>query len=187
MRGLLERPHPHVAIATTHSGAANGGQTAGKGGQVAGPLRGGPDGRGRSFGGGPRPDERVRGERVALRLARLDRKLLDGVAGVDSATQRAVAIWLARRACAVVGLADLDWVKTALAALERGKSLQINPRRNQSRNDQQENALLTLWSAAEDPLSSALESLWYAIVTFGIEDRSLLSDVREAFPELVET
>jgi hypothetical protein len=159
--------------------------------------------------GGPLPDERVRGERVARRLAKLDRKLLDGIAALDPATQRAVAIWAARRACAVAGLTDLDWVKPALAAFEGGESLpfdlgaasgllRADPRvrlttvtshDGGSQNvPQQDMALNTLWSAAaEDALSAALESLWYAIVTFGIDYRRLLSEVREAFPELAET
>jgi hypothetical protein len=159
--------------------------------------------------GGPLPDERVRGERVARRLAKLDRKLLDGIAALDPATQRAVAIWAARRACAVAGLTDLDWVKPALAAFEGGESLpfdldaasgllradphvrltNVTSHDGGSQNvPQQDMALNTLRSAAaEDALSAALESLWYAIVTFGLDYRRLLSEVREVFPELAET
>ena len=159
--------------------------------------------------GGPLPDERVRGERVARRLAKLDRKLLDGIAELDPATQRAVAIWAARRACAVAGLTDLDWVKPAFAAFERGESLPFDlgaasgllradphvrlttvtsPDGGSQNVPQQDMALNTLRSAAaEDPLSAALESLWYAIVTFGVDYRRLLSEVREAFPKLAET
>jgi hypothetical protein len=73
--------------------------------------------------GGRLPDERVRRTNGALVLAQLDRKLVDGIAALDPATQRAVAVWAARRACAAAGLTDLDWVKPALAALERGESL----------------------------------------------------------------
>ena len=73
--------------------------------------------------GGRLPDERVRRTNGALELARLDRELVDGIADLDPATQRAVAVWAARRACAAAGLTDLDWVKPALAALERGESL----------------------------------------------------------------
>ena len=48
-------------------------------------------------------------------------------------------------------------------------------------------AVPALWSAAaEDPLRAALESVWHAIVTFGINYRRLLSELREAFPELAE-
>jgi hypothetical protein len=73
--------------------------------------------------GGLLPDERVRRTNGALELARQDRELVDGIADLDPATQRAVAVWAARRACAAAGLTDLDWVKPALAVLERGESL----------------------------------------------------------------
>jgi hypothetical protein len=56
-------------------------------------------------------------------LVRLDGELVDGIVDLDPATQRAVAVWAARRACAAAGLTDLDWVKLALAGLERGGSL----------------------------------------------------------------
>jgi hypothetical protein len=159
--------------------------------------------------GGRLPDERVRRINGALELARLDPGLVDGIAGLDPATQRAVAVWAARRACAAAGLTDLDWVKPALAALERGESppfadlaeafrlLRADPHlpatavasydgRHQ-RVSQQHMAVPALWSAAaHDPLAAGLESLFHAMVTFGIDYRRLLSEVREAFPELAE-
>ena len=68
--------------------------------------------------GGRLPDKRVRRTNGAMELARLDRPLLDGITGLHPATQRAVAVWAARRACAAAGLTGLDWVKPALAALD---------------------------------------------------------------------
>jgi hypothetical protein len=48
-------------------------------------------------------------------------------------------------------------------------------------------AVPALWSAgADDPLQAGLESLFHAMVTAGSDYRSLLSDVRDAFPELPE-
>ena len=47
---------------------------------------------------------------------------------LDPTTQRAVAIWVARRACGVAGLTDLDWVKPAFAAVESGESLPFDLR-----------------------------------------------------------
>jgi hypothetical protein len=161
------------------------------------------------FWSGPLPDERVRRANGAQALAQLDRKLLDRIADLDPATQRAVAIWLARRAWAVAGLTDLDWAKPALAALERGESLPFADLRETFRllradphvrfttvtsyDGQLENvsrqhmAVPALWSAAaDDPLRAALESVWHAITTFGIDYRLLLSELREAFPELAE-
>jgi hypothetical protein len=157
----------------------------------------------------------------------MDRKVVDGIADLDPTTQRAVAIWLARRACGVAGLTDLDWVKTVFAAVERGESLPFDlpeafrllrsatparfttvtarltahaptaahpliPARSydgQLENvSQQHMAVPTLWSAAaDDPLKAALESLWHAIATFGIDYRSLLSEMRAAFPGLAKT
>jgi hypothetical protein len=102
-------------------------------------------------------------------------------------------------------LTDLDWVKPALAALERGESLPLadlcgafrllsadpHVRRTtvpsyDGRHEhisQQRMAVPALWSAAaEDPLRAGLESLFHAIVMFGIDHRRLLSEVRGAFP-----
>jgi len=106
-------------------------------------------------------------------------------------------------------LTDLDWVKPALAALERGESLPFadlgeafrllradpNVRHTavasyDGRHEnlsQQHMAVPALWSAAAvDPLGAGLESLFHAVVTFGTDYRRLLSDVRDAFPELAE-
>jgi hypothetical protein len=159
--------------------------------------------------GGRLPDERVRRTNGALELARRDRELIDGITDLDPATQRAVAVWAARRACAAAGLTDLDWVKPALAALERGESLPFADLREafhllnadphvrltivasyDGRHEhvsQQHMAVPALWSAAaNDPLRAGLESLFHAMVTFGIDYQRLLSEVREAFPELTE-
>ena len=159
--------------------------------------------------GGRLPDERVRRTNGAMELARLDRPLLDGITGLHPATQRAVAVWAARRACAAAGLTDLDWVKPALAALERGEPLpfadlaeafrllRADPHLRTTtvasydgRHEhvsQQHMAVPALWSAAaDDPLAAGLESLFHAMVTVGIDYRRLLSEVRDAFPELAE-
>jgi hypothetical protein len=159
--------------------------------------------------GGRLPDERVRRINGALELARLDRELVDRIAGLNPATQRAVAVWAARRACAAAGLTGLDWVKPALSALDRGESLPFadlgevfrllsadpHVRRTSVASydgrhehiSQQHMAVPALWSAAAaDPLGAGLESLFHAMITFGIDYRRLLSEVREAFPELAE-
>ena len=105
-------------------------------------------------------------------------------------------------------MTDLDWVKPALAALERGESLPFAELREAfhlldadphvrrttvaSYDGQFEHvspqhmAVPALWSAAaSDPLGAGLESLFHAMVTVGIDYRRLLSEVRDAFPELV--
>jgi hypothetical protein len=56
-------------------------------------------------------------------IAVMDRDLVDGIAEADAATQRRIAIWAARRAFTVAGVADLDWLAPAWAALDRGEPL----------------------------------------------------------------
>jgi hypothetical protein len=56
-------------------------------------------------------------------MARLDRDLVDSLAEATPQRQRAVAVWAARTACDLAGLSDRDWVRPALAALERGEAL----------------------------------------------------------------
>ncbi|WP_218105194.1 hypothetical protein [Micromonospora rhizosphaerae] len=79
----------------------------------------------RRWGGRP-PGERLRGldGRGAVTLmARLDRDLVDDVVAADPGTQRRIARWAARRAHVMAGIADLDWMAPAWAALERGDAL----------------------------------------------------------------
>lgn len=74
--------------------------------------------------GGRAPSERLR--RVGGNvhgIALVDRDLVDGVAEADDATQRRIAIWAARQAFAFAGIADLDWMAPAWAALARGGPL----------------------------------------------------------------
>jgi hypothetical protein len=159
--------------------------------------------------GGWLPDERLPRINGAVELARLDRELVDAIIDVDPATQRALGVWAARRACTAAGLTDLDWVKAALTALERAEALPIagldeafrllgaDPRVRSTtvvsydgrheRISQQHMAVPALWSAAaNDPLAGGLESLFHAMVTIGIDYPRLLSEVRDAFPELAE-
>jgi hypothetical protein len=49
------------------------------------------------------------------------------------------------------------------------------------RVSQQHAAVPSLWSAAaNDPLAAAIESIFHAIVTYGVEYRRLLTDARNA-------
>lgn len=74
--------------------------------------------------GGQPPTDRLRaaGGRTA-QLARQDRDLVDALAALDPATQRAVAVWAARTASEAAQQADDPRVAPALAALERGDPL----------------------------------------------------------------
>jgi hypothetical protein len=74
--------------------------------------------------GGRLPSERLRqvgGN--AMGMARLDRDLVDAIAAATADSQRAVARWAARRAYALAGLADIDWIAPALSAAEHGEPL----------------------------------------------------------------
>jgi len=61
------------------------------------------------------PDERVRGVNGALPLAGLDRELLDALETLDDRTQRAIAVWAARRAYTVAGWkrSSMSWSPSA--------------------------------------------------------------------------
>jgi hypothetical protein len=70
----------------------------------------------------PRPEVReLRGN--ALSAARRDPALAERIAATDPAVQRRLAAWVARRAFTEAGLADIDWIAPALAALEQGLPL----------------------------------------------------------------
>jgi hypothetical protein len=74
--------------------------------------------------GGRAPSERLRRVRGnVFGIAQLDRDLVDGIAATDDATQRRIAVWTARRAFGFAGIADLDWMAPAWAALDRGEPL----------------------------------------------------------------
>jgi hypothetical protein len=74
--------------------------------------------------GGRAPSERLRRVRGnVFGIAELDRDLVDGIAAADDATQRRIAVWTARRAFGFAGIADLDWLAPAWAALDRGEPL----------------------------------------------------------------
>ncbi|GAA0449569.1 hypothetical protein Ade02nite_58580 [Paractinoplanes deccanensis] len=74
--------------------------------------------------GGRAPSDRLRLVKGnVFGLARVDRDLVDGVAEAGDAVQRRVAIWAARHAFAYAGIADLDWLAPAWAALENGEPL----------------------------------------------------------------
>ncbi|WP_422739141.1 hypothetical protein ACN263_07855 [Micromonospora sp. WMMD729] len=74
--------------------------------------------------GGRLPSERFRRVRGNIHgMLLLDRDLVDAVADADAAVQREIAVWAARQACALAGIADLDWMTPAWTALDRGEPL----------------------------------------------------------------
>ncbi|MCK9896343.1 hypothetical protein [Frankia sp. AgB32] len=148
----------------------------------------------------------------AIPLARMDRDLLDQIAGATPQVQRAIARWAARRAYAHAGLDQVDWVAPALDALDAGRPLPApfdGPARVWDRFAQdgrialteatmldggpmfmgisrQAVAIPTLFHATEaDPLLAAAAALHIAADTFGGDHRGLLDEVRAVFfPDL---
>ncbi|AKZ59682.1 hypothetical protein SAM23877_6637 [Streptomyces ambofaciens ATCC 23877] len=160
--------------------------------------------------GGRLPSRRLREAGGDARgLASLDRELVDAVDTVCPATQRDLARWAARRALSVAGLDGIDWIESALAALDRGEPLPDpfdDPRHawdrffaddrvfgpaadapDGCRGDllRQAMAMPALLAAAgPDPLSAALDALFAAAVTHGTDCPALFAQVRRRFPAL---
>jgi hypothetical protein len=161
--------------------------------------------------GGRLPGERLRRLRsTALTVARLDRSLVDALANADPVTQRAIARWVTRRAFVEAGLADVEWIAPALAAMDRGepppppfddhrrawdlllsdarvpRTLVTSPDGRLGNYLQQAMAFPALFAALQqDPLRAALDALWSAVVAFGHgRHQVLFGEVRQAFPTL---
>jgi hypothetical protein len=154
--------------------------------------------------GGTAPAPRVRMLAAnAFGLARLDRSLLDSLADATEAVQHAVATWAARRACEVAGLAAIDWIAPALAALDQGAPLpppfdgdqdpwdrlwadRRVPNRtvtipSGTRNcSQQAIAFPAIRAAAQqDALAGAVDAVYFAALAYGDKHRDLLAAARE--------
>ncbi|ONI92835.1 hypothetical protein ALI22I_01540 [Saccharothrix sp. ALI-22-I] len=74
--------------------------------------------------GGRLPSDALRQLRgSALLVVGLDRPLGEAIAEAGPVVQRDVARWAVRRAFTEAGLADIDWIAPALAAMDRGEPL----------------------------------------------------------------
>lgn len=74
--------------------------------------------------GGRLPSEALRNVGGDVRrLLRFDPGLVHALDAAGPATQRAVALLAARRACEAAGMADLDWIAAGLTALSEGRPL----------------------------------------------------------------
>jgi hypothetical protein len=153
---------------------------------------------------GEMPTERLRrvGGNV-IGLARLDRRLLDLLGQASADKQRELARWAARQAYEQAGLADLDWVRPALEALDRGQPLPppfndttalwdavftreevprtrvTRPAGGERNISRQAAAVPAVRAAAEtDPLRAAINALYAAAVSYGEDYRELLDEAR---------
>ncbi|MET8482429.1 hypothetical protein [Streptomyces tendae] len=160
--------------------------------------------------GGRLPSRRVREAGADARgLVPLDRDLLDAVDAACPATQRGLARWAARRAFTAAGLDGVDWIASALTALDRGEPLPApfdDPRRTWDRFFTDDRTALTapdppggdqgaplcralalpaLRAAADpDPLRAALGALFAAAVAHGTAYPALFAEARRCFPDL---
>ncbi|WP_439678581.1 hypothetical protein [Embleya sp. MST-111070] len=156
------------------------------------------------------PTERLRrvgGNVHGMRM--LDVHLVHAIARIDDGTQRAIARWAAHRAYALAGLADIDWIAPALAALDAGAPLPApfddptEPWRRLLEDPnvphttitlpdgtthnalQQAFAFPALLGAAEpDSLRAALDALSAAAYAHGTDHRAFLDEVRDTWPAL---
>jgi hypothetical protein len=153
--------------------------------------------------GGRAPSERVRTLQAnALGLAQMDRELLDALERAAPQRQREVAIWATHRACAVALLDTVDWIATALAAVDRGEPVPRPfddpsaawdrlftdsrvPRTVITMPDgtpncsQQAMALPALFAVGvADPLAAAVETVFCAAISHGPDHPRLLADAR---------
>jgi hypothetical protein len=167
----------------------------------------------RRWGGRP-PSERLRSARGNVTgLAQMDRDLVDALDRARPAIQRAIASWAARRACDAAGLSSLDWVATALDALDRGEPvpppfdhlpdafarLGDGAATSQRlvivhgedrvgpapRIDRRYAAIPAVPAAAlDDPLRAALDALHAAAIAHAGGVSQFLDEVRQEFPSL---
>ena len=160
--------------------------------------------------GGSLPSDRLRKLGwQGINVARLDRPLLDAVDRADAVDQRAIARWSARRAFVEAQLADVDWLASALDAMDRGEELSelfqesgawermwsddripstlITTLDGRTDNFHQQSIALPALRAsyAEDPLAAALDTIKIAADTYGYGRPDIFfTALRKAFPFL---
>ncbi|WP_203589995.1 hypothetical protein [Streptomyces sp. SID13031] len=161
--------------------------------------------------GGRLPSDRLRElSWRAIEVAELDRPLLDAVDQLDGATQRAIARWAARRTLAEARLAEIDWIASALDAMDSGEELPASfhespgawerlwsDRRivsttittvdGHSDNFHQQSMAFPaiLAASADDPLVAAVDTIRIGAHTYGFGRPQLFfAALRRAFPSL---
>ncbi|MCO1577400.1 hypothetical protein M8C13_16705 [Crossiella sp. SN42] len=133
----------------------------------------------------------------ARKVVREHRAVAEAIAA-DPAGQRALAVRLAHQACAAAGLAEIEWIASALAALAQGaepfqdwraagQRLLADPAvpttvvpGGETPTRQQTAAFAALRTAAlPDPLTAALETLAATLGTLGPDEcADLLAELR---------
>ncbi|MGU3584063.1 transposase [Rhodococcus sp. C26F] len=152
--------------------------------------------------GGRPPSAKLRRNLVALGIAGRDRALADAITRARVPKLRRIAAWAARRAYTRAGLAEIDWIRPALDALDAAESLPhpFGPRetpllRKAFEDDPAIDDVLpavgialhiVATATAPDPLNAAFQCLDIAARTDDSNYAALIADLRrEFFPELM--
>lgn len=154
--------------------------------------------------GGALPSARIEGIRFARELSAVDRRLVDAFERTDPETLRAIARWVARRACVEAGFDRLERIAGILGRMDRGDELYdalngpqppvppgtelratlhlvSRPDRWNAQLDPFENASMVITAAYdEDPLWAAIGTTWLALGAF-TDKTQLPTELRQVF------
>jgi hypothetical protein len=162
--------------------------------------------------GGRPPTDKLRGVAHAKEFAGHDRMLVDAMARARAPKLRKIAAWAARRAYTTAGVADIEWIRDGLDALDNGTPL---PPPFERPADYERvwdafnaDSRIRLWTTTdsgdripvvvaqhavnalieasrEEPLTAAIRALRTAALTGGSDYVQLIADLRrEFFPKL---
>lgn len=160
--------------------------------------------------GGRPPTDKLQGQPYARDCAGHDRMLVDALARCRAPKLRRIAAWSARRAYTIAGIAEIDWIRAGLDALDNDDPLpypfdsrtganvwdtflaerRIEMWTTDDNGEKQATTALIAHRALvdadmEDPLSAAFNALRTAAITDGHNYLPLIAELRrEFFPKL---
>ncbi len=160
--------------------------------------------------GGRPPTDKLRGVAYAKEFAGHDRMLVDAMARARAPKLRKIAAWAARRAYTIAGIADIEWIRDGLDALDKGTPLPPPfdaPHSTRVLDAFNAESRIELWTTTdagkvaplaatyamnaltdarrEEPLTAAFSALRTAALTGGSDYVQLIADLRrEFFPKL---
>ncbi|OZF39872.1 transposase [Rhodococcus sp. 14-2483-1-1] len=156
--------------------------------------------------GGRPPTDKLRHTAYAKQFAAHDRMLVDALARTRAPKLRKIAAWAARRAYTIAGVADIEWIRDGLDALDNGTPLPppFTDRHSTAVIDAfNADERIQLWTTSEsgdtaptaalaavnaltdaswtDPLPALFNVLWTLLKTQGSDYGGLIADLRHAF------
>lgn len=160
--------------------------------------------------GGRPPTDKLRRTTYAKEFAGHDRMLVDAMARARAPKLRKIAAWAARRAYTLAGVADIEWIRDGLDALDQGTPLPPpfdDPHSTKVLDAFNADTRIELWTTTdsgkmtpvaathainalteasiEEPLTAAFRALRTAARTGGSDYVQLIADLRrEFFPKL---